>query len=71
MERNQLQEQRQTPMIADGREFVASLEKGLAIIEAFGPDQPRLTLTRRRQASRRHPGRGATLPAHAGKAELC
>jgi len=28
-----------------GREFVASLEKGLAIIEAFGPDQPRLTLS--------------------------
>ncbi|KAB0265872.1 IclR family transcriptional regulator domain-containing protein [Microvirga brassicacearum] len=29
----------------ESREFVASLEKGLAVIEAFGPDQPRLTLT--------------------------
>ena len=30
---------------AGAREFVASLEKGLTIIEAFGPDQARLTLT--------------------------
>ncbi|WP_210485809.1 IclR family transcriptional regulator domain-containing protein [Microvirga antarctica] len=32
------------PPDPDAKEFVASLEKGLAVIEAFGPDQPRLTL---------------------------
>jgi IclR family pca regulon transcriptional regulator len=30
---------------AEPRDFVASLEKGLAVIEAFGPDHQRLTLT--------------------------
>jgi len=29
----------------DARDFVASLEKGLSVIEAFGDAQPRLTLT--------------------------
>lgn len=29
----------------DSRDFVASLEKGLAVIEAFGADRPRLTLS--------------------------
>jgi IclR family pca regulon transcriptional regulator len=40
-----MDERTDKPQETDARNFVASLEKGLAVIEAFGPDQARLTLT--------------------------
>ena len=49
---------------------MASLEKGLAVIEAFGPDQPRLTLSDVAKRDRHHTGRRAPLSAHPGKVEL-
>ena len=50
--------------------FVQSLERGLAVIRAFGADTPSLTLVGGRARDRPHARRDAALPAHALRPRL-